>query len=163
MQRRDFIKGSALGAGALVLASQVDCGGKSVSGAVAILSGAVSELKPLFPNVPKLDQIIKLATDFNADWVAGKFDTARDLFDNLDVVVEQVINDLGINSTTRVKLLLATLGIGLRTIAALIAEQGQAQPIAARRAGVRAGSTVSRVRELADPSVADTLLKAVKH
>lgn len=163
MNRRQAITSIGLGGGSALLFSQVGCGGASVSGTVTILTGAVAELKILFPANALLGKIVSLATDFNKDWVAGNFDSARTLFDNLDTVVGQVISDLGVNATTRVKLLLAAVGIALRTIAAMIQEQGQNNSIAARRAGVAAPQTVSRVNQLADPAVADRLLNAVKH
>ena len=106
-----------------------------------------------------LDKIAKLAHDFNDAWVAGKFDSARKFFENLDETVSLVINDLGINAGARVKLLLASLGIAVRTIAALIQEQGQANSVAARAADP---ATVNRIKQLADPAVADRLLKSVK-
>ena len=138
------------------------CGGQSISGTVTIITGAVSELQILFPNESKLAQVIKLANDFNADWTAGKFDSAKTFFENLDVVVGQVISDLGLNASTRVKLLLATLGIAVRTVAALIQEQGNAQPSIAAKARAASPQTVDRVNELANDAVASQLLKAVR-
>lgn len=129
MNRRNFIQTTAVGAASVVTLNQIGCGGKSVSGMVAILSGGVSELKILFPSNSLLDKIVSLATDFNSDWVAES-STPREPFSRLG----QVMNDLGVNASTRVKLLLAGLGIALRTIAALIQEQGQAQPKAAQAA-----------------------------
>jgi hypothetical protein len=162
MNRRQAITTLGLG-GAGLAASQISCGGPSVSGTVRILSGAASELKILFPaQGSTLDKIVTLGTDFDKFWVAGKFDSAKTVFENLDTIINQVITDLGVNANTHVKLLLATLGIALRTVAAIIAEQGQNRPLAARRAGATAPATVNRVNQLADPSVADRLLKAVK-
>jgi len=162
MNRRNFIQTGAMGGASALLVSQIGCGGTSVSGTVTILTGAVAELKILFPANALLGKIVSLADDFNKDWVAGKFDSARTLFGNLDVVVSQVISDLGVNASTRIKLLLAALGIALRTIAALIKEQGQQTPLAARTARTIAPQTVNRVNQLADPDVADKLLRSVK-
>lgn len=159
--RRTFLKGAGMGAGSLILASQLDCGGKSVSGTVSLISGAVSELRLLYPNLPILDKIVKLATDFNTDWVAGKFDTARTFFENLDTSVQQVITDLGVTASTRAKLLLASVGIAVRTIAALISEQGQSQPGAMKTASAAAPATMNRVRQLSNAADADWILKAV--
>ena len=99
-----------------------------------------------------------VANDFNSAWVKGQFDSARQFFESLDETVTLVINDLGIGASTRVKLLLASLGIAVRTIAALISEQGQTQPKAASMAGAK---TVNRVKQLANASDADWILKAV--
>lgn len=162
MNRRNFIQTSAVGIASAAVMNQMACGGTSVSGTVTILTGAVAELKILFPANALLGKIVSLATDFNKDWVAGNFDSARTLFDNLDTVVGQVISDLGVNATTRVKLLLAAVGIALRTIAALIAEQGQQQPLAAQKARTVAPRTTERIDRLADPVKAEQLLRTVK-
>ncbi len=163
MNRRNFIKGSAVGAGSILVLDTVGCGGPSLSGTVTIITGAIAELKPLFPDKTSLlDKIAKLATDFNADWTAGKFDSARTIFDNLDSTINQVISDLEVNASTRVKLMLATLGIGIRTVAALISETGAKQPKAASMARSTASKTVDRVGSLANPSDADWILKAVR-
>ncbi len=161
MNRRNFIQGTAAGAGSVLVLNAIGCGGKSVSGTVAIITGAVSELQILFPNEPLLGKVVKLASDFNSDWVAGKFDSAKTFFENLDTAVTQVINDLGINASPRGKLLLATLGIAVRTIAAIINEQGAQEPKAAAVAGASAPRTVSRIKSLANPNDADWILKAV--
>lgn len=159
LNRRKFIQTGAVGAGSLVVLSQLNCGGKSVGGTVTLITGAIAELKLIFPSLPALDKIVKLATDFNTAWVAGKFDSARTFFESLDTTVQQVMNDLEINGTTRVKLLVATLGIAVRTIAALIAEQGQAVGSRAVRA---AGATGDRVKQLANAADAARILGAVK-
>lgn len=160
--RRYFIKAGIAGGAGLALASQLDCGGKSVSGTVTIIAGAVEELQILFPSVPALAQALKLAKDFNADWTAGKFDSARKFFENLDTIVGQVISDLGVNASTRVKLLLATLGIAVRTIAALINEQAQTVSTLAGKARTANPRTADRVDELASAAVADRLLATVR-
>ena len=162
MNRRKFISGTAAGAGAVLVTSQLGCGGKSVSGTVTLITGAINELKILFPNVSALDKIIKLATDFNDDWVAGKFDSARTFFENLDTTAQQVITDLGLNASTRVKLLLASVGIAVRVIASLISEQGQQTPGAMITAQGTAPKTVSRVKSLSNAADADWILKAVQ-
>lgn len=161
MDRRNFIGNTVTGVAGFTIASQINCGGKSVSGTVTLITGAISELKLLFPAIPALDKIIKLATDFNADWIAGKFDSARTFFDNLDTTVQTVISDLGLNASARVKLLLASVGIGVRVIAALISEQGASQPKAMTAANATAPSTVNRVKQLANAAEAETILKAV--
>lgn len=163
MNRSEFIKCSVIGSASLILASQLDCGGKSLSGTVQILISGAYELKVLFPSNVLLDKIIALAVDFNKDWVAGKFDSARSLFENLDSTIQQVITDLDVNATPRVKLLLASLGVALRVVAALIDEQGASQPKAAAMARATASRTVDRVKQLSNSSDADSILKAVKH
>jgi hypothetical protein len=65
--------------------------------------------------VAALDKIVKLAESFNADWTAGKFDSARAVFESLDSAVQQVISDLNINASPQAKLLLASVGIGVRS------------------------------------------------
>lgn len=159
MNRRTFIGTTAV-AGAGLASMGLKCGGPSVRNTVTIIAGAIAELKPLFPNLDLLDKIITLANSFNNAWTAGKFNDARTFFLNLDTLVGQVIADLGVNATPRMKLILATLGIGVRTIAALIAEQANAQPAAAVAAKSRMPKAASRVEQLADPSAADALLKA---
>jgi len=162
MNRRTFIGTGAVGVASIAVTSQINCGGKSVSGTVTLITGAITELKLLFPSASALDKIIKLATDFNADWVAGKFDSARTFFENLDLTVQQVMNDLGVSASPRAKLLLASVGIAVRVIASLISEQGAAEPRAARAAGAQAPATVSRVKQLSNAADADTILKAVQ-
>lgn len=160
--RRSFLRLTGTGAAGFVVGSAIGCGGKSVSGTVVLITGAVSELKAIYPNLPALDKIIKLAESFNADWVAGKFDSARAFFESLDSTVQQVIADLGVNASTRVKLLLASLGIAVRVIASLISEQGTANPAAEMTANAKAPATAKRVNQLANPDVAAQILKAVQ-
>lgn len=156
MNRRTFIGTSAV-AGVGIAGMGLKCGGPSVSGIVTIISGAVAELRILFPaQETTLGKIVALANSFNSAWVAGKFADAKTLFLNLDTSVSQVIADLGLNASTRTKLLLASLGLAVRTIAALISEQAVPEAMAAAGA-----TTVDRVKTLADPNVADALLKAV--
>jgi len=138
------------------------CSSPSVKGSVTIITGAVSELQILFPNNSALGKIGSLANDFSKDWSAGNFASARTAFDNLDTLINQVITDLGLNASTRIKLILAALGIGLRVLAAIIAEQGSQNTSASRAARVSAPSTVNRINQLADPVVADRLLKSLK-
>jgi hypothetical protein len=160
MNRRKFIGTTALAGAGLAMAPK--CGGKSISAELVIVDGAVAELEVLFPNATTLDKIRKLAKDFDADWTAGKFDSAKKFFENLDTLVSQTITDLEINASTRAKLWLATLGIAVRTIAALIAEQGTAQPAAAAAAVTTVPETVKRIRVLADARAADRILKSVQ-
>ena len=167
MNRRNFIQTTALvtsGTIAGMAFTAPSCGGKSVSGTVTLITGAISELKLLFlGNKTLLDKIIKLATDFNTDWVAGKFDSARTFFENLDTTVQQVITDLGVNATPRAKLLLASVGIAVRVIASLISEQNLSLPSAvSTQAQVRAGKTADRVRQLSNAADADWILKATQ-
>lgn len=160
MNRRTFI-GTGAVAGVGIATMGLKCGGPSVNGTVTIIMGAISELRVLFPTVPALDKVISLAKSFNEAWVAGKFDDARSFFENLDTTVGQVIADLGINASTRIKLLLASVGIAVRTIAALIKEQGDANLAVAGAVRQSAPRTVSRIEKLADAAAADQLLKAV--
>lgn len=157
--RRDFLRLGGLGVGSLMLTSQINCGGKSISGTIALISGAISELKLLYPNLAVLDKIVKLATDFNRDWVAGKFDSARTFFESLDTTVQQVITDLELNASARVKLLLASVAVGVRLIATLISEQ--ATPSAMATAQVSAPKTVNRIKQLSNPADADWILRSV--
>ena len=162
MNRRTFIGTSAV-ASVGIAGMGLKCGGPSVSGVVTIITGAVAELRILFPaQETTLSKIVSLANSFNAAWVAGKFADAKTFFLNLDTLVSQVIADLGLNATTRTKLLLASLGVAVRTIAALISEQAAAQPEAMRAESISSPQTTDRVKKLADPKVADDLLKAVR-
>lgn len=154
MNRRTFISTSAV-AGVALAGTGLKCGGRSISGTIQIIVGGITELKPLFPaHAAALDKIVNLATSFNEAWTAGKFEDAKTFFLNLDTLVGQVIADLGLNASTRVKLLLASIGIAVRVIAALIQED--ATPAAA---AVVPKGTVDRVRQLADDGAATTLLK----
>lgn len=163
MNRRNFIQGTAVGVGAVLITESIGCGGKSVAPEVAILTGAVEELEILFPaQSVTLKKIVSLAQDFNRDWTAGKFDTAKDFFLNLDILVNQVITDLGASASTRAKLLLAALGIAVRTIAALISEQGAQEPKAAKTASATAPQAVDRVKQLSNAADASWILKAVQ-
>lgn len=161
MNRREMISTTALGAAGFAVGTAFTAPAcpKPKAVTITIIIGAIAELRLLFPNLEALDKIASLATSLKAAWDAGKLDDARSFFTNLDTLVGQVISDLGINATTRVKLILASLGLGLRVIAALFQEQGNAQPEAMAAAGTQ---TVDRVKTLADPKVADALLKAVK-
>lgn len=162
LNRRTFLQTGAVGGGSALLLSQLDCGGKSVSGTVTLITGGITELKLIYPNLSILDKIVSLANDFNKDWVAGEFDSARTFFENLDSTVQQVITDLGINASPRAKLLLASLGIAVRVIASLISEQGQQAGVVAM-ADAAAPKTANRVKQLANPAEADWILKAVMH
>lgn len=156
MNRRTFIGTSAV-AGVGVATTAFQCNSKPKAVVITIITGAIADLKIIFPDLPILNKISALAVSFKAAWDAGKLADARTFFTNLDTLVAQVIADLGINASTRVKLILASLGIGVRVIAALISEQATPEAMAA--AGP---ATVDRVTKLADPKVADALLKAVQ-
>lgn len=160
--RRDFIKGAATATVGIVIVESLNCGGKSVSGTVTLITGAISELKLLYPSLPILDKVVRLATDFNKDWTDGKFDSARTFFENLDSTVQQVITDLGINASPRAKLLLASVGIAVRVIASLINEQGQQAGVMAE-ANATAPKTVSRIKQLSNAADSDWILRAVMH
>jgi hypothetical protein len=163
LNRRSFIQTSTIGLASVAVVSQIGCGGKSVSGTIALITGAISELKILYPAVPALDKIVKLAESFNADWTAGKFDSARAFFESLDSTVQQVIADLNINASPQAKLLLASVAIGVRLIASLIAAQAQNQPRAMASAQASAPKTVSRIKQLSNAAEADWILRAVQH
>lgn len=158
MNRRTFI-GTSTVAGVAIATTGFQCG-KPKAVAITIITGAVAELRLLFPDLAVLSKISALAVSFKTAWDAGKFDDARTFFANLDTTIGQVISDLGINATTRVKLILATLGIGLRVVAALIQEQGAAQPGAVKAARARAAGAIDRVAVLSDATAADALLKS---
>src|SRR5215472_2448281 len=160
MHRRQFIQTTSTGAAALGVLSITGCSGKSVAATVMIITGAIQELKPLYPGAAaRLDEIVKLATDFNNDWIAGNFDSAKAIFQNLDTLIGQVITDLSITASTKVKLLLATIGIALRTIAAIIAEQGATAGI---KAGNIPGPLANRLKVLTNAQEADQILKLTR-
>lgn len=160
MDRRQFVQGATTGAAALLITESSSCGGKSVETEAAIGQVALGALKALYPNKPIFDQASKLFADFNADWIAGKFDSARTVFDNLDTLITQIINDLEINASPRVKFILITLMGAFRAIAAIIAEQSTPTTAAAARRS--AASTVDRVKQLSNPADAAWILKAVQ-
>lgn len=160
MDRRKFIGTSVVAGAGLAVAAK--CGGKAVTAEVTIIKGAISELQLLYPTTTILGKIAKLADDFNADWTAGKFDSAKALFENLDTLIGQAINDLGVNASTRAKLLLATIGIALRAIAALISEQAQSAGVSAKAGAMAGPATVDRVRVLASDATATSLLNSVR-
>jgi len=160
MNRRTFIGASAAGLAGIAITES--CGGKSVSGAVTVILGGIAELKLIYPNLAILEKIAKLGASFNNEWVAGKFDSARTTFEALDKAVLQVISDLQINASPQAKLALASLGVGVRLIAALIFNQAQSQPGAMATAQAGAPKTVDRVKQLANAADADWILRATQ-
>lgn len=152
-----------MGAASIVVIGAAGCPkGKSAAGAIAIIIGAITDLKGVFPALDSLSKIVTLAESFNGAWVDGKFDSARTFFDNLDGLVTQVLTDLSINASTNVKLALAALKIGLRAVAALIDTQGQQTPGAMTTAQSAAPQTVNRIKQLSNAADADWILKAAQ-
>lgn len=123
MNRRDVMKGGAFAAVATLVLGEEACKAKDPSVYVQTVVGVLHELQPLLPASSALiAKAIKIASDFDAAYVAGKFADATALFANLSGVLSQIAADAGVNNPT-VKVALAVAGIALRAIAVLLASQ----------------------------------------
>jgi hypothetical protein len=166
VSRRDLIKGAAIVGGVTLIGggtlSQVACSGPKLSTWVQTIIGALEELKPLLPaQTSAITKIIKVATDFNAAYQSGKFKDAITIFENLSTLVDQLISDLGTPSQ-QVKVIVAVVGIALRTIAVLLRNQASQPEVAATVAAAGESSAVNVVKRLSEPSAIDALFRTVK-
>jgi len=159
MNRRTFIStGASAAAGAAVL-GQIGCG-KSIANEIAIIISTVGELKPLLPNQAAiLDTIAKAATDFNAAYSKGDFDSARNFFDSLADNISTLMADIGVDNP-HISFLVALISIAVHAVAALL--NSQATPKLAARARGAAPRTADRVTSMSSPATAGKVLNSLK-
>lgn len=162
MDRRQMISTSALAVGGFALGSAFTapaCFGKSIEAESAIVDSAILSLKGLLPaQAALLDKIGKLNRDFAAAYKRGDFVDAKAFFASLDQNIQTLIDDLDVNVSARIKLLVGIVGVAVRAIAALLNEQSTPAIVAA----ANAPAMQSRIQKLADPVAADKLLKSLK-
>lgn len=161
MQRRELMKLGAVATVATIIGGgSIACGVKLTTW-VATITGALDELKPLLPaQAALLAKIAKVATDFNDAYQSGKFASASTIFENLSGLIDQLVNDIGTPSQ-QVKIIIALVGVAVRTIAVIL--KSQATPTIASAATAVNASAVSTIERLSASDEVDALFRAVKH
>ncbi len=169
LSKRNFLKaGGTAGLGALVLGTTACPGGKNLSFWVSTIVGTLEELKPLLPNLSEpLSRGISIAKSFDEAYREGKFEDAEAIFENLHGVITQIITDAGISLGDNVKISLALLSVGLRTVsvilkaqlenpqvAAAVKNRAQSNPASARR--------LKLIDSLASPKEVNAVFEAAR-
>lgn len=160
--RRDFLKlaGSA-GLGVAVLGGAtltIGCG-KSISFFTSTVIGALSDLKPLLPNLsPAIDKAIAAGKAFDDAYRAGKFDNIDTLFENFGNTVNSFVAAIGVMNED-VKRYVLVGGIALRAIASLLKSQVSQSAVAAVVASKPRTSGMAMIERMADPVVLDKMMQ----
>ena len=164
LNRRGFIQTGALaGVGTLALSSQA-CKPKDVGAEVAAITSFLHEISPLLPAQAQLiTKIVKVASDFNEAYQAGKFENATSFFANLSDLIDQLTGDLDVNVPPQVKIAIAIVNAAVRAIAVLM--HSQATP--AIRAMSATATTeqkrgAAKIEKLSDPDAIDAVFRALK-
>lgn len=181
MNRREMMsKTTVAGLGAVggFAFTMPPCSGKDLSGWVVTIDAYYDEVKILLPGLglgqavidrvsDLIDKATKIAKQFDAAYVAGKFTDAVSLFSNLGGLVTQIATELNVTDNRIVKLALVGIQIARITIASLLKVQADNQPQVAAKAGaMRSASTeadaaIGEIERLASVNI-DGLLKAVQ-
>jgi len=167
MNRRDMITTSSLAVAGFVVgtaASAPACPDKKeqVDFYASTVIGGLKELRPLFPNLDdKIGKAISVADTFAKAYREDRFVDAATIFENLTTTISEVITALGVMNET-VKLVVATGGIALRSIAVLLRQQASANRVVASIVAANNSSAKAMIERMADPSVIDQVVAAVK-
>jgi hypothetical protein len=165
MNRRDMLKTSSVAGlgtlGGFAFTAPSCDKPKNLSTWVTIIVADFTEMKPLLPELGLsqatidrvsgfIDKAVKVARDFDAAYVAGKFADAVTLFTSLGDIVAQIASDLGAAENRIVKLALISIRIARIAIASLLSSQASEPQVAAAVRAARTTRTVSEIERLAN-------------
>lgn len=161
LSKRQFLKGAATaGVGILVTEGALVTTGcdKSVSFFTSTVIGALSDLKPLLPNLnPAIDKAIAAGRAFDEAYRAGKFDNIDTLFENFGNTVNSFVAAIGVMNED-VKRYVLVGGIALRAIASLLRSQVSQPAVAAVVASKSKTSGMAMIERMSDPAVLDKVM-----
>lgn len=167
LSRRSFTQSLCLaGAGSLVIGGAVvtsGCG-KNISIYTATVIGTLKELRPLLPNLAdRLNQAIAIAETFDKAYREGKFLSAALTFENLTLVVNEIVKAIGIMSD-QVRIAIAVGGVALHGIAAILKAQSTEPAVAAAVAAAQDSKSMSAklmIERMGDMATINQILKLV--
>lgn len=161
MNRRALLKTGGLAAVGALTIGTVACG-KNISFYSATVIGALKDLRLLLPSLgDRLNNAISVAEAFDSAYRAGKFADAATLFENLTIIINEIIAAIGVMNES-VKLAVAVGGVALRAIAVLLRQQASDPVVAARIQVLGDPGAKAMIQRMADPSVIDKVVEAVK-
>jgi hypothetical protein len=162
MNRRQFTKRAALTLTVASLSgSAFKCSSEQVSIYVRTITTFLNQIAGLLPaQAAAIAKIVKLATDFDAAYHRGDFNSADSFFDSLEQDLTALTNDIGINASNTVKTWLAIIGAAMTSLAVLFKSQVDAQPAITARA--QASRSAGAVERLASQAKVDALYQAAK-
>lgn len=177
ISRRSMLKTSTVAGlgmvGGLALTG-LACDKKNLSGWVTAIVSAFTEMKPLLGDLG-LSQVVinkisgwigtaaKVAKDFDAAYVAGKFADAVTLFNNLGGLIAQIAGELGATDNRIIKLALVSISIARIAIATLLSNQAQASPEAMSAVASAPTSNTAEIKRLANVNIDGLLKDLYKH
>lgn len=161
MNRRTLLKTGGLAAVGTMTLGVAGCG-KNISFYSATVIGALKDLRPLLPNLDtRINNAISVAETFDSAYRAGKFADAATLFENLTIIINEIIAAIGVMNES-VKLAVAVGGVALRAIAVLLRQQASDPVVAARIQVLGDPGAKAMIQRMADPAVIDKIVEAVK-
>lgn len=164
MNRRTFAKRTAIGLPALVLTTTaLKCGSEQVSIYIRTIVTFLNQISTLLPDqASMITKIVKIASDFDAAYKRGDFNSADTFFNSLEKNLSTLTASIGVNTSNTVKTWIAIIGATVTSIAVLLKEQVETQSAsltASARATARSASAVER---LASQAAVDRLYQAAK-
>jgi hypothetical protein len=167
MNRRTFAKRTALTLPVLLLTSTAfKCGSEQVSIYIRTVVTFLNQISTLLPDrAAMITKIVKIASDFDAAYKRGDFDSADTFFNSLEQNLSALTASIGVNTSNTVKTWIAIIGATVTSIAVLFKEQVEALPAitkAAVRAELRAARSAGAVERLASQAAVDALYQTAK-
>lgn len=127
MNRRQAITSIGLGGAGFAATAAFNapaCSGKSVGAEVTVVETFLKVVAVEIPNQSAtITRILKVADDFNTDYQRGDFANAATIFATLEGDITQLIADLGVNVSDRVKTALVLIDAGVTAIWELLNSQ----------------------------------------
>lgn len=162
MNRRQFTKRAALTLTvAAVSSSAFKCSSEQVSIYVHTITAFLNQIAGLLPaHAAAITKIVKLASDFDAAYRRGDFNSADSFFNSLEQNLTALTSDIGINTSNSVKTWLAIVGAAMTSLAVLFKKQVESQP--AIEAAARASKSAGAVERLSAQSKVDALYQVAK-
>jgi hypothetical protein len=162
MNRRQFTKRAALTVAVAGLTSSAfKCGSEQVSIYIRTITTFLNQISSLIPaQSAAIARIVKIASDFDAAYHRGDFDSADNFFNSLEQNLTALTNDIGVNTSNTVKTWLAIIGAAMTSLAVLFKEQVDTQPAIAAR--VRGAKSAGAVERLSSQTAVDRLFQAAK-
>lgn len=125
--KRSFLAVAGLGATGFALGTAFTapaCSAKSVSAEIIVVETFLKVVAVEIPNQSAIiTKILKVADDFNADYQRGDFANAAAIFATLETDTTQLIADLGVNVSQRVKIALVLIDAAITAIGELLKSQ----------------------------------------
>lgn len=164
MNRRQAITSIGLGSAGFAATAAFTapaCSAKSVGAEISVVETFLKVVATELPNQSAIiTKILKIADDFNVDYQRGDFANAASIFASLETDITQLITDIGVNVSSRVKIALVLIDAAVTAIGELL--KSQKTPA---MQGIIANSTPEKKAQAAQieqrASKVDKLFKAI--